>query len=47
MKTNVYVDVTNLFDKKPPVYNNANGGYDPFSGNPILRVVSVGARVKF
>jgi iron complex outermembrane receptor protein len=46
-KTNVYVDVTNLFDKTPPFYNNTNGGYDPFSGNPILRVVSVGARVKF
>ncbi|MFL6774885.1 MAG: TonB-dependent receptor domain-containing protein [Sphingomicrobium sp.] len=44
--TNIYFDVTNLFDKKPPFYNNANGGYDPFSGNPIGRVVSIGARVK-
>lgn len=46
-KTNVYLDVTNLFDKKPPFYNTGNGGYDTFGGNPILRVVAVGARVKF
>jgi len=49
----VYVDVTNLFDKDPPFYNTGsvpNGGssgYDVFSGNPIGRLVSVGARKKF
>ena len=46
-KTNVYLDVTNLFDKEPPFYNAGNGGYDQFGGNPIMRVVAVGARVKF
>ena len=27
-KANVYLDVTNIFDKKPPFYNSTNGGYD-------------------
>jgi iron complex outermembrane receptor protein len=49
----VYLDVTNLFDKDPPFYNTAAptggtaSGYDAFSGNPIGRLVSVGARKRF
>jgi len=42
----VYVDVQNLFDKTPPFYNSASG-YDGFGGNPIGRVVSIGARKSF
>jgi iron complex outermembrane receptor protein len=51
----VYVDVTNLFDTNPPFENaqvttnnsSAVGGYDPFEGNPIGRVVTVGVKAKF
>jgi iron complex outermembrane receptor protein len=42
----VFLDVQNLFNVKPPFYNNAQG-YDTFAGNPILRVVSVGVRTRF
>lgn len=42
----VYVDVQNVFDRDPPFYNNVNG-FDTFSGNPIGRIVSVGARKRF
>ena len=42
----LYVDVQNLFDKAPPFYNAA-AGYDTFAGNPIGRVVSIGARKSF
>ena len=42
----VYVDVNNIFDKAPPFYNNANG-YDAFGGNPLGRLVSVGARKRW
>ena len=42
----IYLDVVNLFDEDPPFYNNANG-YDNYSGNPLGRVVSIGARVNF
>jgi iron complex outermembrane receptor protein len=45
-KTDVYLDVTNIFNKKPPFYNATNGGYDPFSGNPIGRVVTIGLRAR-
>jgi iron complex outermembrane receptor protein len=38
-----YLDVQNVFDKDPVFFNNANG-YDPFSGNPIGRVVTIGFR---
>ncbi len=44
--TQVYVDVQNIADKIPPFYNSANG-YDAFGGNPIGRVVSIGARKTF
>ena len=48
---NLFVDVTNLFDKAPPFVNttSTNGGvaYDSFSSNPLGRVVSVGLRSKF
>jgi iron complex outermembrane receptor protein len=46
-KADVYLDVTNIFNKKPPFYNNNNGGYDPFSGNPIGRVVTIGLRSRW
>ena len=48
---NLYLDVTNLFDKAPPFVNttttNGSVGYDSFSANPLGRVVSVGLRSKF
>jgi iron complex outermembrane receptor protein len=48
---NLFVDVTNLFDKAPPFVNTTatNGavGYDSFSSNPLGRVMSVGLRSKF
>ena len=42
----VYLDVDNLFDRNPVFYNSANG-VDPFTGNVLGRVVSVGFRAKF
>jgi len=42
----VFIDAQNLFNVKPPYYNNAQG-YDTFAGNPILRVVSIGVRTRF
>ena len=45
-KVQLFVDATNLFDKDPPFYNNANG-YDTFEANPIGRVVTVGLRTAF
>jgi iron complex outermembrane receptor protein len=45
-ETQVFLDVTNVFDKDPPFYNSANG-YDPYAGSVIGRVVTVGVRAKF
>lgn len=42
----VFADVNNLFDKTPSFYN-ANAGYDPATGNPIGRLITVGAKKKF
>jgi iron complex outermembrane receptor protein len=42
----VFLDATNIFDKAPSFYNNANG-YDQYSGNVIGRVVTLGFRAKF
>lgn len=42
----VFVDATNIFNKRPVFYNSANG-YDQYSGNVIGRVVTVGLRAKF
>ena len=42
----VFLDVTNAFDRKPAFYNSANG-YDQYSGNPIGRVITAGVRAKF
>lgn len=42
--TQLYVDVSNLFDSAPAFYNNA--GFDSFTGDPTGRVVTVGVRVK-
>jgi iron complex outermembrane receptor protein len=42
----IYVDVRNLFDTDPPFYNSSTG-YDPFAGNPLKRVTSVGFRMKY
>lgn len=44
-ESQVYVDVQNLFNTKPPFYNSVQG-FDTFAGNPLLRVVSVGFRTK-
>jgi len=44
--TQVFIDATNIFDKKPVFYNSANG-YDPYSGNVLGRVVTFGFRAKF
>lgn len=45
-KAQIYVDVSNAFDRKPSFFNSANG-YDNYAGNPIMRVVSVGVRAAF
>jgi iron complex outermembrane recepter protein len=42
----VFVDVTNLFDKQPSFYNSTTG-YDQYTGNILGRVVTVGVRGKF
>jgi iron complex outermembrane receptor protein len=42
----IFLDGRNIFDKDPPFYNN-NNGYDTFSGNPIGRVISIGARKRW
>ncbi|MBC2661491.1 TonB-dependent receptor [Novosphingobium flavum] len=42
----VYVDVQNLFNTKPPFYSSTQG-YDTFAGSPLLRIVSVGFRTRF
>lgn len=44
--TEVYLDVQNLFNKRPSFYASSQG-YDTFTGNPIMRVVSFGARARF
>ncbi|MDO6414335.1 TonB-dependent receptor [Sphingomonas sp. BIUV-7] len=44
--TQIFLDVTNVFDRDPRFYNSANG-YDPYSGNVIGRVTTVGFRAKF
>lgn len=42
----IFVDVVNLFDRDPPFYNSLNG-YDGYGANPIGRVVTLGARLRF
>jgi iron complex outermembrane receptor protein len=45
--TQLYVDVTNLFDSAPAFYENGGSGYDAsYTGDPTGRVVTVGVRVK-
>ncbi len=39
-------DVRNLFDETPPFVDTTNG-YDPQSANPVPRIISVTAQVKF
>jgi len=50
-ETQVFLDVTNLFDRDPPFLNRAGGGagvgYDAFLASPIGRVLTVGFRSKF
>jgi len=43
----VYVDVSNLFDSAPAFYSNGGTGFDGLTGDPTGRVVTVGLRVKF
>jgi iron complex outermembrane receptor protein len=45
-KGQIYVDVNNLFDTAPPVFNNSNG-YDPYGANPLGRVISLGLRMQY
>lgn len=45
-ESELYLDVSNVFDEDPPFYNNANG-YDTYGGNPIGRVITIGTRLKF
>jgi iron complex outermembrane receptor protein len=42
----VYVDVQNIADAKPPFYNSA-AGYDVYTANPIGRITSIGLRKRF
>jgi iron complex outermembrane recepter protein len=42
----VFVDVTNLFDRRPSFYNSTYG-YDAYTGNVLGRVVTLGLRAKF
>ncbi|HEX3842967.1 MAG TPA: TonB-dependent receptor, partial [Steroidobacteraceae bacterium] len=41
----VFVDVTNLFNRDPVFYNSTNG-YDPYTGDVLGRVSTLGIRVK-
>jgi iron complex outermembrane receptor protein len=49
--TQVFVDVTNLFDEEPPFANRDHPlqgrGYDAFTASPLGRVMTVGFRSKF
>jgi len=49
--TQVFLDVTNLFDRNPPFVNRNSStqgyGYDSFLTSPIGRVFTVGVRGKF
>jgi iron complex outermembrane receptor protein len=45
-KSQVYIDVNNVFNEAPPFFNNANG-YDPYGANPLGRVMSLGLRVRY
>ncbi len=43
----LFIDVTNLFDSAPAFYNNGSSGYDAsYTGDPTGRVVTLGVRVK-
>ena len=44
--TQIFLDVSNVLDRDPSFYNNANG-YDQYSGNVIGRVATIGFRAKF
>ena len=56
-ETQVFMDVTNLFDEDPPHYSNFTGGaggagttvagYDPINASPLGRVITLGVRAKF
>jgi iron complex outermembrane recepter protein len=48
--TQLTIDVSNLFDKKPPFFYDAGNnyyGFDPTVASPLGRVVSLGIRKKF
>ena len=39
----LFLDVTNVFDQTPPFYNTSTG-YDRYAANPIGRVITIGIR---
>ena len=45
-KAQIFVDANNVLNTKPSFFNSAIG-YDGFTGNPILRIVTVGLRTSF
>jgi len=42
----VFIDIKNLFDDRPPFYNST-AGYNNYNSNPIGRIVSVGVQGKW
>jgi iron complex outermembrane recepter protein len=49
--TQVFMDITNLFNRNPPFVNRNSAtqgyGYDAFLASPIGRVITLGVRAKF
>jgi iron complex outermembrane receptor protein len=47
----LFLDVTNLFDRDPPYYNafgvNGASGYDGINASPLGRIVTIGLRANF
>jgi outer membrane receptor protein involved in Fe transport len=43
--TQVYLDITNIFNRAPVFYNGSTG-YDQYTGNIIGRITTLGFRLK-
>jgi outer membrane receptor protein involved in Fe transport len=43
--TQVYLDMTNIFNRAPVFYNGSTG-YDQYTGNIIGRITTLGFRLK-